>query len=594
MKQEIHLRVAALRSRMSDMGIDALIVPTTDPHASEYTPDHWKQRQWLTGFDGSAGTAVVTLREAALWTDSRYFLQAGEQLTDTPFALMKDGMADTPSITQWLASVLSDGNVVGVDATVNTIADCRQWENELKYKHIDLKLCDDPFNGLWGSRPSLPQHPIEIHPLKYAGRSVGEKLQGARRAMAEANADALLVTQLDEVAWLTNLRGDDVQCTPVFLSFLLVRQDEARLYVNAPSPLLQEYCKRENLALCSYTEFYNELRNSDIRRLMLDPSVSNAAIGEALPTGCVMVEKTSPIALMKAVKNEQEIAGFRQAMLYDGVAMVRFLRWLQSAVKEGGMTELGASRKLRNLREEQPTFRDLSFDTISAYGAHAAIVHYEPTEATDIELKTSGFLLLDSGGQYECGTTDITRTIPLGTLTEQERRDYTLVLKGHIRLALARFPQGTTGTQLDVLARYAMWQEGINYGHGTGHGVGSRLSVHEGPHQIRMQWRPTPLQEGMTVTNEPGIYRAGSHGIRIENTMLVTHHSTTDFGTFLQLEALTLCPIDLQPVLLDLLSADEVTYLNAYHRHVFEQLHPLLADEDEREWLRQATAEIIK
>ena len=582
MKQDVTQRVEALRHWMRQRGIQAFIVPSTDPHASEYVPQHWTTRQWISGFTGSAGTAVITLDQAALWTDSRYYLQAGEQLGGTPFTLMRDGQPDTPSITQWLSQVLQAQDVVGFDAAVNTQADGRAWRKELQRSGIGTQTSSDPAETLWTDRPPLPHSTIAEHPMQYAGESVESKLARLRQKMHEEGAEALLITQLDEIAWLTNLRGGDVHCTPVFIAYMLVTPTHATLYAASETP------RSEAFDVKPYAAITTDLQHLTAERIMADPATCNCALWHAIPEGCTIIETPSPIARIKAVKNECEIAGFRQAMLHEGVAMVRLLMWLERNIGREAITEMSLDAKLTQLRQESDAFIDLSFDTIAAYGEHAAIVHYEATPETDIALQPRGFLLLDCGGQYVSGTTDITRTIPLGELTEEERRDYTLVLKGHLRLAMARFPEGTAGTQLDALARYAMWQEGINFGHGTGHGVGARLSVHEGPHQIRMQWRPAPLQAGMTVTNEPGIYRAGRHGIRIENTMLVVSHCQTEFGRFLALEPLTLCPIDLRPVIADMLLPDEKEYLRQYHNNVYATLAPHL-NEEERAWMQQLT-----
>lgn len=587
---EIHKRVANLRQWMRNHGVETYIFPTTDPHASEYTPDHWKVRHWLTGFEGSAGTAVVTMDKAALWTDSRYWLQAESQLADTPFSLMRDGHPDTPSVIQWLCQHLPEGSVVGADPQVNTMAEWQEWCDELQTRGHRLEATENPADTLWTARPELPTTPVEIHPMEYAGESVDNKLLRLRKAVTEAGAEALFVTALDEVAWLTNLRGGDVHCTPVFVSYVLLTQTLCTLYVDPRKVTddVVQHLSASGITLRPYEAWQHDLRQISVPTLMLSCAAANQAIAQSLPPFCRIIDKPSPIATMKAVKNEAEIAGMHLAMRHEGVALVRLLRWLPEAMRLGEVDEMAVDRQLTAFRRQSPLFRDLSFDTIAAYGQHAAIVHYEATDETAIPLQPRGFLLLDCGGQYACGTTDVTRTIPMGPLTDEERRDYTLCLKGHLRLAMARFPEGTTGTQLDVLARYAMWQEGINYGHGTGHGVGSRLSVHEGPHQIRMQWRPSPLQAGMTVTNEPGIYRPERHGIRIENTMLVTPAMTTEFGSFLQLQPLTLCPIDLSPVLPGMLTADEVAYLRWYHSHVYDTLSPLL-QEEEREWLKAKT-----
>ena len=630
-KEEINERVRALRTYMRKKGLQAFIFPSTDPHCGEYVPGHWMTRQWISGFDGSAGTAVVTLEDAALWTDSRYFLAAADQLSGTPFCLMKDGLEETPSISQWLENTIHNSQFiihncqtkeegihnsqfinskseeqgtnnfqfstfnsqlkeeslkVGIDGWVNTMADVRGLMAELQKANLHLCIGDDPADELWENRPSIPTNPIEIQPLEYAGETCQSKIARLRKALQQAGAEGTVVSQLDEIAWLLNLRSTDVHCNPVFVAYVLLTQNEITLFTNPEkiTPEVADYLKENNISTLPYTDITKALKAYKAETLLLDPNTSNWNLQASLPESCKVVEHASLIAPMKAIKNEAEIRGFRNAMIRDGVAMVKFLRWLKPAVAAGNETEISIDKKLTALRAEQPLFRDISFDTIAAYGPHGAIVHYEATPETDVKLEPKGLLLLDSGAQYQDGTTDITRTIALGPLTETEKLDYTLVLKGHIRLALTKFPKGACGTQIDALARYAMWQHGINFLHGTGHGVGSYLNVHEGPHQIRMNYKPAPLLPGTTVTNEPGIYRAGEHGVRIENTMIVQEYKKTEFGEFLELDALTLCPIDTTPIIWEMMLPDEIAYLNAYHKRVYEELSPLLADND-RDWL---------
>lgn len=558
MAKDIVKRVGILREYLQKNGLSAFIFPSTDPHQGEYVPEHWQTRQWISGFDGSAGTAVVTLTDAALWTDSRYFIAAAEQLNGTPFRLMKDGLAETPSITEWLCQQLSENDIVGADGEVFTSAEIEELEAALGKAGIQLKTDLDPAEALWTDRPPIPKNKVEIQPLELAGESAESKIERVRQSLAEQGEEGIVISQLDEIAWLLNLRGSDVHCNPVFVSYVLLTQNDVTLFIN--SEKLDENVKQ-----------YLESINVKVRPYGRPAFVSKAV---------------NPIPTMKSIKNAAEIAGFRKAMVRDGVAMVKFLHWLKPAVEAGGQTEISIDRKLTALRAEQDLYRGLSFDTIAAYGPHGAIVHYEATPETDAMLEPKGLLLLDSGAQYQDGTTDITRTIAMGTLTDEERLDYTLVLKGHIRLALTRFPDGISGTQIDALARYAMWQHGINYGHGTGHGVGSYLCVHEGPHQIRHTWKPAPLHAGMTVTNEPGIYRQGKHGVRIENTMLIVEDGETEFGRFLRLEPLTLCPIDLTPVIWEMMTPEEVAYLNTYHKKVCDELSPYL-DEEDKEWLNR-------
>jgi len=578
-------KIEQLRQWLTSHNLSAYIFPSTDPHTGEYVPDHWKTREWISGFNGSAGIAVVTLTDAALWTDSRYFLAAEQQLAGTPFRLMKEKLAETPSIAQWLAQVLPRGSRVGVDGWVNTIDAVCQLREELDFEGLELAVAADPAAELWKERPSIPLNPIEIQPIEYAGEEARHKLERLRDELRKLHADSLVVTQLDDIAWLTNLRGTDVHCSPLFVSYMTVTMEKATLFVDSRklTPEVQTYLASQGIDVDAYEKAY-----CPAGKVVVDPASCNYQLAGNIE----FVSHKNIVAPMKAIKNEAEIAGYRRAMRSDGIALVKFLRWLLPAVKAGGQTEMSIDRKLTGLRAEQPLYRDISFDTIAGYGYHGAIVHYEPTPETDIPLEPRGLLLLDSGAQYQYGTTDITRTIALGPLTEEEMTDYTLVLRGHIRLAMAKFPSGSSGTQLDILARNAMWQHGLNFLHGTGHGVGSYLNVHEGPHQIRMNYMPAPLVAGMTLTNEPGIYKAGKHGCRTENTQLITHYCDGEFGEFLQFEPLTLCPIDTTPIRREMMAPDEVEWLNNYHQHVCEELTPLLDDEADREWLRQATQPI--
>lgn len=589
---KIQQRLSALREEMRREKLDAFIFPSTDPHHSEYVPDRWKGRQWISGFDGSAGTAVVTLRSAALWTDSRYFLSATKQLEGTEFQLMKLRMPGTPTIAQWIGDELRavGGTSVGVDGMVNTLDDTESLIADLRRKGgITVRTNLDILNNIWADRPAIPINKVTVHPMTYAGETAKSKLARVRQALRELHADGMLVSALDDVAWTLNLRGTDVHCNPVFVAYLLINSDHATLYCDKEklSADVTSYLNDQGVATAQYADVRKGLKDYFEYNILLNPKETSYTLAKLVNTKEV-VRQASPIPAMKAVKNDTEIAGFRHAMLKDGIAMVKFLRWLKPAVEAGGQTEMSVSQKLTDLRAEQPLFRDISFDTIAGYAEHGAIVHYEATPDTDAALQPQGFLLLDSGAQYEDGTTDITRTIPLGPLTDEERRVYTLVLKGHIQLELCKFPCGASGTQLDILARSAMWREGMNYMHGTGHGVGSYLNVHEGPHQIRMEYVPAPLKAGMTVTDEPGLYLAGRFGVRIENTLLITPYKETEFGQFLQFESLTLCPIDTTPIVREMMLAEEVAWLNDYHQQVRDTLSPHL-DEGERAWLRKAT-----
>lgn len=593
MKESITERIGRLRQCLREQSLSAFIIPSTDPHSGEYVPDHWKTREWVSGFTGSAGTAVITLDDAALWTDSRYFLQAADQLDGTGIRLMKDRLPDTPSIPEWLGQSLSPGAVVGVDGWVNTIGETQALREALAQEGLTLRTDYDPVTRLWDDRPPLPGTPVSIHPLEYAGVACHEKLAAIREKLLARGADGILLSTLDDIAWTLNLRGNDVHCNPVFVSYLLITSQESILYVRTEklTTEVKAYLAQEGVNTEDYDDLQEDLRDYPYATLSLDPGRTNEAVRQAVnPLTKVLLEE-SPVPLMKAVKNEAEIRGFHAAMLRDGVAMVKFLKWLEEAVPKGNETEMSIDRKLYECRAEQPLFRGISFDTIAGYKEHAAIVHYEATPETDKPLAPEGLLLLDSGAQYADGTTDITRTIALGETTDDERRDYTLVLKGHIGLTRACFPQGICGTQLDVLARQAMWREGANFLHGTGHGVGAYLNVHEGPHQIRMNHVPTPLRPGMTVTDEPGIYRAGRYGIRTENTLLVVPYRETEFGTFYTFEPLTLCPIDTRPIVRSMLTAEETEWLNAYHRMVYDRLSPLL-DEEHRAWLESKTKQL--
>lgn len=577
---------------MKDEGISAFITPSTDPHAGEYIPAHWESRKWISGFTGSAGTAVITLHKGGLWTDSRYFLQAEEQLADTGLSLFKDRLPETPSIAEWLGSVLEPGDTVGIDGWVNTISEVEQLTSSLRMYGLQLKTVKDPYASLWTNRPSLPSNPLIILPEQIAGAVIIDKLAHIREQLNKHQAEGMLVSALDEIAWTLNLRGSDVHCNPVFVSYLLLTPDSNTLYINSEklTERLQVYLEINGIETKPYEAISDDLRKYDATSILV-PDSTNYALFSLIPDSVRIIRSASPICMLKAIKNETEIQGFRAAMLRDGVAMVRFIIWLKEAVKSGKETEVSIDHKLYELRASHPYFKGISFDTIAGYQQHGAIVHYEATPSSAYTLKPEGLLLLDSGAQYLDGTTDITRTLVMGPITEAQKKDYTLVLKGFINLSLAVFPHGTCGTQLDILARQAMWKEGINYGHGTGHGVGHFLNVHEGPHQIRMNHVPSPLLPGMTITNEPGIYRAGEYGIRTENTMIVTQSKDTAFGSFYQLDPLTLCPIDKEAILVEMLTEEEIHWFNNYHQRVFQELSPLL-NEEEQEWLKEATAPI--
>jgi Xaa-Pro aminopeptidase len=601
MDNTVNQRLQDLREVMRREHLAAFIFPSTDPHQGEYVPDHWKGREFISGFNGSAGTAVVTMDSAALWTDSRYFLAAEEQLKGTEFQLMKLKIEGTPTIAQWLNSqIVAGGSTasteVGIDGWCSSANSVKELMADLRKEGgMTLRTNLDPLKLIWRNRPAIPENPVEIYPIEYAGESSHDKIARIRKALREKHADGMLMSALDDIAWTLNLRGTDVHCNPVFVSYLLISSKDVILYINKVKLTLEvsAYLQQEGIKVDDYQNVVKGLKDYFEYNILLDPDEVNYALYQAVTRE--KVEEESPVKRMKTVKNATEIAGFRSAMLKDGIAMVKFLKWLDGVYGQGGLngqsghreTEISVDRKLTALRAEQPLYRDISFDTIAGYGAHAAIVHYEATPETDIPLEPRGLLLLDSGAQYLDGTTDITRTIALGSLTDEEKLIYTLVLKGHIQIELCKFPSGASGTQIDILARAAMWREGLNYLHGTGHGVGTYLNVHEGPHQFRMEWKPAPLVEGMTITDEPGIYLAGRCGARTENTLLITAYKETEFGRFLQFEPLTLCPIDKRPIIRERMLQEEIDWLNDYHQTVYDQLSPHL-DAGEAEWLRQA------
>ena len=591
----INERLAALREVMRREHLGAFIFPSTDPHSGEYVPDYWKGREWITGFDGSAGTAVVTMNSAAMWTDSRYFIAAAEQLAGTEFELMKLRMPGTPPIAEWLAGELRESSIteVALDGMVNTYNEVNSLKTELrKVGGLTLRTNFDPLKEIWKDRPEIPVDAVKIQPLELAGEETINKLVRIRRALRALHADGTLLSTLDDIAWTLNLRGTDVRCNPVFVAYLLISDTQTTLYINKVK-LTREvsaYLSAQGITVDDYENVSKGLKNYAEYNILLDPDTTNYTLARQVSCPEVLFE-TSPVPALKAVKNEAEIRGFHSAMLKDGIAMVKFLKWLRPAVEAGGQTEMSLNERLTALRAEQPLFRGVSFDSIVGYEAHGAIVHYEATPATDAPIKPCGLVLIDSGAQYEDGTTDITRTIALGEITPEQRHVYTLVLKGHIQLSMCKFPEGTTGTQLDIMARQTMWREGYNYFHGTGHGVGAYLNVHEGPQQIRMEWRSAPFREGMTITDEPGLYLEGQFGVRIENTLLTIPYRSTEFGVFLQFIPLTLCPIDTAPIDVTLLTDEELSWLNAYHDTVCATLAPHL-DAAEKVWLEAATKPI--
>ena len=595
MNSTINNRIAALRAHIAQEQIQAFIIPSTDPHLSEYVAPHWQSREWISGFTGSAGTVVVTAKDAGLWTDSRYFLQAARQLEGTCITLYKEMLPGTPNIPEFLSAHLQEGDCVGIDGKMFSAEEVEHLQKELKKSGIRIKSIADPIQLLWTDRPAMPLAPAFVYDTKYAGMSFTEKLPAVRQAMEAAGADSLLLSALDEIAWLLNIRGNDVHCNPVVVSYLLIEKDKVNYFIQPQkvTPELAEYFSANGISVHPYEEIGHYLNSFNAHSILMNPAKTNYAIYSAIRPGCLIINGASPVALLKAIRNKQEIAGIHAAMQRDGVALVKFLKWLDEAVPAGKETEISVDKKLHTFRAAQPLYMGESFDTIAGYKEHGAIVHYEATPETDVTLKPEGFLLLDSGAQYLDGTTDITRTIALGPLTEEEKTDYTLILKGHIALAMAVFPEGTRGAQLDVLARMPIWKERMNYLHGTGHGVGHFLNVHEGPQSIRMNENPIALQPGMVTSNEPGVYKAGSHGIRTENLVLTVPAGEGMFGKYLKFETLTLCPICRKGIIKELLTAEEIGWLNDYHRTVYEKLSPDL-NNDEKEWLKEACKAVIR
>lgn len=593
MKQSIKERVHALRIAFRPNNIKAFIIPSTDPHLSEYVAPYWMSREWISGFTGSAGTAVILMDKAGLWTDSRYFLQAEKELEGSGITLYKEMLPETPSITKFLCQNLKPGESVSIDGKMFSVQQVEQMKEDLAPYQLQVNLFSDPLKNIWKDRPSMPDAPAFIYDVKYAGKSCGEKVAAIRTELKKKGIFALFLSSLDEIAWTLNLRGSDVHCNPVIVSYLLVTQDEV-VYFISPEKITQEvneYLQEQQVSLRKYDEAESFLNSFTGENILIDPKKTNYAIYSAINPACKVVRGESPVTLLKAIRNEQEIAGIHHAMQRDGVALVKFLKWLEASVLSGKETELSVDRKLHEFRAAQPLYMGESFDTIAGYKEHGAIVHYSATEESDVTLQSKGFLLLDSGAQYLDGTTDITRTIALGELTEEEKTDYTLILKGHIALAMAKFPAGTRGAQLDVLARMPIWSHGMNFLHGTGHGVGHFLSVHEGPQSIRMNENPIVLQPGMVTSNEPGVYKAGSHGIRTENLTLVCKDKEGMFGEYFKFETITLCPICKKGIIKEMLTAEEVKWFNDYHQTVYKKLSPSL-NEEEKKWLLEATKAI--
>lgn len=585
--------IKAFRTFMEKHDLHAFIIPSSDPHLSEYPASHWASREWISGFTGSAGTIVITRDKAGLWTDSRYFLQAEAELAGSGIDLFKEGLPTTPSYTEWIINELKEENSVGIDGNVFSSKDALALSANLKIENIKLITEYDPFATIWEDRPAIPTNPLFSLPIEFSGKSTSEKITDIQTFLTSKKLDSILVASLDTIAWLFNIRGNDVKCNPVAVAFAYVSQSETILFVD-PRKLTLEVrtdLQKEGVTIGEYSKIIDFVKSRTDKRICISSNKLSFALYDAIPQSSLIIDIASPIDLMKSKKNDIEVQGFRNAMERDGVALVRFLIWLENSVSTQPLTELDIVHKLVEYRSQQVHYVGESFDTIAGYMANGAIVHYHVNPEKPANMKAEGLVLVDSGAQYFDGTTDITRTIALGALTDEMKRDYTLVLKGHIALAMAKFPQGTRGSQLDILARKFLWNENLNYLHGTGHGIGHFLNVHEGPQSIRMDENPTTLEVGMITSNEPGLYRANKHGIRIENLILTQKQSSTEFGDFYSFETLTLCPIDTTPIAKELMTEDELEWLNDYHKSVFERLSPPLTD-DEKTWLKEKTKAI--
>lgn len=584
-------RIQALRSEMAREGIDAYIIPSSDPHNSEYVSPRWQSRKWISGFTGSAGIVVVLKNSAHLWADGRYHIQAADEIGGTGIDLFKMGLPDIPTLEEFLLDTLPNNSVVGFDGAVITAASASRMLETFSYKNISLKSNADLIERIWLDRPKAPMDRAFEHDVKFAGKSRVQKHQEIRREMDKAKADYFLLSSLDDIAWLYNLRGTDVPCCPLFLSFALISQDQSYLCVQKEkiSDELIKTLESDGITVKAYSEIESLVKGLNGNSTVLyDPKYLNYNLESAIPESCRRVKKTNPTTHAKAVKNSIELENYKNCFVRDGIYMVQFIKWLNESVGKIKVTEKSASDYLGSLRASDPEFHGLSFTTIPGYKAHGAMMHYSVSEESDVELHEESLFLVDSGGLYSDGTTDITRTFALGKLTEEEKTDYTLTLMGHIDLSMAKFLHGTRGLQLDVLARSPLWKHSINYGCGTGHGVGFFLNVHEGPHSISPGFIDEKLLPGMVVTNEPGVYREGKHGVRIENIMLVVEADQSEFGRFYKFEPLTLCPIDTRPLKLDLMNEEQISWLNWYHGQVYKKLAPQL-DEEHKEFLKEAT-----
>jgi len=589
---DIKSRIESLRSLMKERSIDAFIIPSSDNHGSEYVSDYFRVRQWISGFTGSAGTVVITEKEAHLWVDGRYFLQGEQQIQGTEYILERMGEPGVKTYTQWICDNVKSGDTVSFNGKVFTVSQLHDLEEAFEEKGIKTKPEEDIFDIIWKDRPTMPNNKIFIHEDSYAGKTVEEKLTLVKEEMKNINVNNLLLASLDDIAWLLNLRGGDVECNPVFLSYFLISDDKYILYVDKEklNEKIINLLSSKSISIKDYNDIVSDLKLIK-GNITFDPSKTNVWLKESINKEVNTIEKRNITTDLKARKNSVELKNIENAHIKDGIAMVKFIKWVKENVNNEEITEISAAEKLKKLRAEGEEFIDISFDTIAGYGPHGAIIHYKASEESSLKLQPKGLFLVDSGAQYLDGTTDITRTIALGELTEEEKEDYTLVLKGHLNLSTAIFLEGTPGCSLDVLARRALWSKGLDFKHGTGHGVGYLLNVHEGPQGIRRELNPIALEEGMIVSNEPGVYKADKHGVRIENLIAVQEKEKNDFGKFMCFKDLTLCPYELDAINISLLNEDEKSWLNDYHKKVLEKLSPYLL-EDEVLWLRNATKEI--
>ena len=583
-----------LRHEMSKCNIDAWIISSADAHNSEYVAPHWEGRAWLSGFTGSAGSVVITKDKAALWTDGRYFIQAEDQLAGSEIKLMKDGQPGTLSIPEWLAEEVGKEGVIGFDGATQSLSRVREFNTQLSSLKISLHTDHDLLDIIWKNRPEQPANPVFIHEEHYTGKTSQEKISEVREALKEKKATHLLVSTLDDIAWLFNLRGSDIECNPVFLAYALISHDQIVLFTNKdrfePDALMA--LKKIEVEVVGYSNILEHLAVlPDNTELLLDPANISYKLASILPSKVNMIESPVPTTALKAIKNNTEIARMKDCHRRDGLAVARFSHWLEDNIQIGNLDEVNIDQKLLQFRSQSEYFKGVSFPSIVGYAAHGAICHYRADKESAYTIKSKGLLLIDSGGQYPDGTTDITRTFACGEMTKEEMKDYTLVLKSHIALATAKFKEGTRGIQLDAITRQPLWREGIDFNHGTGHGVGYFLNVHEGPQSISPKFRDIALKPGMLVTNEPGIYRDNKHGIRLENIMLVTEDIENEFGKFLKLTPMTLAPFDTKPLIRELMTTSEIQWLNEYHKMVLEELLPLMQD-SEHDWLTRLTKAI--